>query len=163
MKKMSLLMLTICFTIITGCMANSNKKAVSIFKDVKNVESYLLNPELKSTDSTSFHGYTIINPPVQLNEKQLSELQNILLNKNNNQQDKFVKSCTFLPDVGFRCYTNDSTFTDILVAFYCDDWMFVSGEKQYLKDCSKARKSLVRLVKDIYKEDNYIQKLSNKN
>ena len=140
-----------------------DKKTVDVLKKIRNVESYLLNPELKHKDSASFNNYTVIKPPIKLTETQVTELQKILMNENNYQQDKIVKNCTFLPDVGFRCYANDSTFVDILVAFYCDDWLFASGKKQYNKDCSKARKSLVYLAKDIYTNDNYIQKLSDNN
>jgi len=185
-NKMAVLLALVC-SIFVGCVcaSMSNQKSnskvvepkagisflelyfdetmVSTLTDIKKVESYLLNPGLKDTSALSFHRYSVINTPVKLSENQIYLLQDILSNKDNYQQDSIVKSCTFLPDVAFRCYVNDSIFTDILVAYYCDDWLFISEKKQYYKDCSKARKALVYLAKDIYKEDNYIQKLSDNN
>ena len=127
------------------------------------ISVFLLNPKKKVTDGTnSFCNYLVIDEIINIDIEKREILKKIILSKDFYSQSDIVKNCTFFPDIGFRFFTKSKT-VDLLIAYYCDEWLIISNKKQIRNDCSKTRKELLQLTKSIFPHDEYIQNISIKN
>ena len=120
-------------------------------KKVHKVQAFILDPEADVRDSLqSFNGFTVVRQLDSLQLNHQDTLLKIITDTTNYPIIKSVKNCTFLPDVGYRLYRMDSTFTDLLIAFYCNDWMFIRADKRVIRDCQKARQALLKVTRQIF-------------
>jgi hypothetical protein len=121
---------------------------------------YVLDPQKSSFDSARiFNKFLIIDTPVILENQYVVKLTEIINNKNFYKSSQLAKNCTFLPDIGFRFFRNKNYYTDVLIAFYCDEWLFVSGKNQVYADSRLARQQLIELIRTIRPNDEYFKQL----
>lgn len=124
------------------------------------ISAFLLNPEEETNDTTNlFNGFLIIDKVSQLKEKEQKSMTDIIKNKKIQIDSTLVNNCTFLPDIGFRFYNENKSHTDILIAFYCNDWLFINNETRIIMDCEPIRKDLLDLAKNSFPNDKYLNNL----
>ncbi|MCC6461241.1 MAG: hypothetical protein IT260_12270 [Saprospiraceae bacterium] len=131
------------------------------------VSVFALDPEKKPSDSSSvFNGFAVVQKQEKLSAPLRKKLIDIINNPNNHVESRLAKNCTFLPDIGFRfsrVENGKTAYSDVLVAFYCDDWMFRDGANRQIRDCAVARKELLELARKIFPGDAYFKQLPLRN
>ena len=128
------------------------------------VSAYVLDPEkAPPAGSNTFNGFAVVQEQEKLSAPLSKKLLAILSAPKHHLESRLAKNCTFLPDIGFRLLRTEngkSDYVDVLVAFYCDDWMFKdSNGSRYIRDCAPARKELLELVRKIFPGDEYFKRL----
>jgi len=124
------------------------------------ISAYLLDPKKSIKDSkNSFDGFLIIDDVVNIKEDDKSTLLKMLAKYDEYEISKYIKSCTFLPDVGYRVLINDSIKADILISFYCDTWMFKNSQKEIQLDCNVQKMELLNLATSVFPDDEYLKRL----
>jgi hypothetical protein len=139
-----------------------DKELIDCLASADSIKAFILNPDIEVKDSTlAYRGFYVVTHPAPtvLNKKQSQKLSKIVFNKNYYYHEKYFKRCTFIPDIGFRFYANNGTYADILIAFYCDEWMFVK-DKKYSKNSERPRKKLLSLIQEIFLDDEYFKRIS---
>jgi len=138
----------------------------SVVKDPDSAVAQLLNPEKEEKDSAKrVYIYAKIGNPVGLSRKQKNKLIEILENRKSYSFDSTVKNCTFFPDVAFQLSKKEGKKVkkmNVFVALYCDVWMIQHDSTEIYEDSDSARVEIVKLLKDIYPNDKYIQQLKEK-
>ncbi len=137
------------------------EKTAKQIKNINTVSAFLLNPEKESEDTTRlFNGFFVVDKVPKLQDVEQKLIMDILQNKKIITDSRLAKNCTFLPDIGFRIYAKDKSYTDILVAFYCNDWLLINNEKRVITDCQSIRKELLELATKTFPEDEYLRSIS---
>lgn len=135
--------------------------------EADSVVAFLLDPEgSNNAGNGKFNGFPLVNEPKKLTLAQSNYLRQLISNPAYYPESSFIKNCTFLPDVGFRFYGKHNKKTnhaDLLIAFYCDDWLFTDGTKKITKDSKSARMELLRFIQQIFPGDEYLKKIPLKN
>ena len=112
--------------------------------------AYLLYPESSDTaPALVFRAFEVIGRPQKLNKFHKEEFSLII--REPSKPNDLIISCTFLPDIGFRFF-KDKQETDVLIAFYCDEWLFAKDSVMNSGSCSHVHQELVRLSKRLFPE-----------
>ena len=166
MKIKILILMIFSLTVsLKQCDKNSNKKMdIKTIKEdlikAEKVSVFLLNPEQKpNNDEEAFCNFTIVDKIENLDTKNRKTLYKIITSNDFYTNSETVKNCTFLPDIGFRIYMEKNKTVDLLIAFYCDEWLLKIKDDEIISDFSKIRSDLLELSKNIFPSDDYLKKI----
>ena len=128
-------------------------------KKAEKIEAFLIDPQKAVSDGNiKFNNFLVID-----SLKLTNSYKNILLKIIQNHEvsdNNYIKNCTFLPDVGFRFVDEKENFTDMMVAFYCDDLMITRDGKSFVVDSKAIRSDLLELSMSIFPNDTYLKKIT---
>jgi len=114
------------------------------------VIAYLLDPEsLDTTPKLALREFEVIMPPVKLSKFDKEQMFQFI--QEPIYVDSLISSCTFLPDIGFKFF-KDKKETDLLIAFYCDEWFFANDRISEISTCTHVRLKLITLSKSLFPE-----------
>ncbi|MEO1410570.1 MAG: hypothetical protein AAFW73_11865 [Bacteroidota bacterium] len=140
--------------------ANFGAKIAERMVAADSISAFLLNPEESSNDSSKlFNGYLIVDRVEQLESPKQQLLLDLLKGKEIKVAGAQLKNCTFLPDVGFRLHVEKEQYTDLLIAFYCDDWLLINANKQVRTDCRLLRPDLLSVARESFPDDAYLRSI----
>jgi len=103
-------------------------------------------------------GWQLLSGPAVLNDNQRTRLRGIL-NDVNTYDFRMAKACMFHPDVAFR-FTSGARDVSIVLCFTCDELMIrANGAATGVEDFDSQRPALLRLAKELFPYDVYVQQL----
>jgi hypothetical protein len=132
---------------------------LKILLNADSVHAYLLDVNDKNPNTPKFAKIPIYQQAKTLNFRQQDYLVAALTLRDNYGLDDLMKNCIFNPGIGFEIFQQKQK-VQALVCLDCDEWEFVmEGQANKREDCDAARPMLIRLCKQLFPEDAYIQQL----
>jgi hypothetical protein len=107
---------------------------------------YLLDP--RQQDSSSLNGFKVTRYQ-KIEQQYLAELAQIFSDSTNFKKSKFLKNCTFLPDVRLQFYNKTKGNTEILIANYCDVTQMTYQDTVFVFNSERNRVTNLALLKKI--------------
>ena len=88
---------------------------------------YILDP-MQRDDKEGFCGYYVLDKKIESDAALANNLAKLLLHEGMFLQTDMVKNCMFLPDLGFRVFS-EKGFADIMFSFYCNECKIICNGK----------------------------------
>ena len=115
-------------------------------------------PGAKADKPRRLQGYPIISGPTAIDDASRAILSKVLTDPDTYLWDS-AKPCEFVPGVALRL-SDANVRVDVLVCFSCEELeMYTNGKRVGHEDFDSRRTDLLRVAKQLFPEDEGIQKL----